>query len=209
MDAQGLPIVSPKTDFREVDSISAKRLLCFVNHFHAHTVAFLNAFATSCERRLEEVNWRIQKTEATLSVLEAKLSSVPGLDDVRLPTTTSTLIESDMTPSTLPLPELPRSEEGTLPSFDADQSSEISSPKENLDFDAARGVRAADHPAYAKYFRMLHLGVPLQAVALKCRTENPHLDATILETPDRWLAAEDSNADSDEEDDDDDEGWSQ
>ena len=157
------------------------------------------------------MNWRIQKTEAPLSVLEAKLSSVPGLDDVRLPTTASEeSTDSDMAPSSLPLPELPRSGEETLPSFDADQSSEISSPKENLDFHAARSVRAADHPAYAKYFRMLHLGVPLQAVALKCRTENPHLDATILETPDRWLTAEVSKSDSEEEDDeDDDEGWSQ
>jgi len=224
MDAQGLPIVSPKIDYREVDSISSQRLLCFVNHFQAHTIAFLNAFATSCEQRLAEVNWRIQKTEATLSVLEAKLSSIPGLECVTIPYSSSSSAApgrdstADVAAATLTsLPELPRPTDDDSVTREVPLPSQIPSTDGRLgteDKTAVGLIRAADHPDFVKYFRMLHLGVPFQAVALKCRTENPHLDAAILETPDRWLSAVDvQNAVDDDvhddDDDDDDSGWSQ
>jgi len=244
MDAQGLPIVSPKIDFHDVDQISARRLLCFLNHFSAHTVDFLNTFATSCEQRLAEVNCRIQKTEATLSVLEAKLSSIPGLEHVSAPLSSSapsatssapsatssapshygtkpdhsasmpvTAVTASSLDSPLTLPELPRSDELVSSSADCHLSPPMTSPGLEVIGPATSAsgcVRAADHPAYAKYFRMLHLGVPLMAVNLKCRTENPGLNETVLETPNRWLALDaDDSRPEDASDGDDDRGWSQ
>jgi len=219
MDAQGLPIVSPKIDYGDVEKISPQRLVCFLNHFTAHTVAFLNAFAASCERRLEEVNWRIQRTEATLSVLEAKLSSIPGLDHISAPATTvntstqsgvDTTVETTTTSNQLSTELIDNhamndaclDENSKAPITSADSHSLAtdgnSPPSPSM-------VRAKDHPSYAKYFRMLHMGVPLQAVLHKCRVENPNLNADVLETPDLMLPV----ANDDDNDDDDDEGWSQ
>ena len=166
--------------------------------------------------RLTEVNCRIQRTEATLSVLEAKLSSIPGLDLVTLPTTTSTV------PTTLSTEENPHNtthSESDLhkpqpPLISEENDSDSKSSKAECDLECdniapktSDGVLVKDHPVYAKYFRMLHLGVPLQAVVNKFRVENPRLDADLLKTPERRIVID--GKDEDDSGEDDDQGWSQ
>ncbi|OQR82414.1 formin-homology 2 domain-containing protein, partial [Achlya hypogyna] len=46
-------------------------------------------------------------------------------------------------------------------------------------------ARAADHPTFAKYFKLLKMGMPLEHVKLKAASEG--VDAAVLDTPDREL----------------------
>uniref|UniRef100_UPI00398F4A47 WASH complex subunit 3-like n=1 Tax=Pristiophorus japonicus TaxID=55135 RepID=UPI00398F4A47 len=68
----------------QVPAIQQKRTVAFLNQFIAHTVRFLNRFSTVCEEKLANLSLRIQQIETTLNILEAKLSSIPGLEDVKL-----------------------------------------------------------------------------------------------------------------------------
>jgi len=57
----------------QVDPISPKRMLAFLNHFVIHTVGFLNRFSVICEEKLEDLSVRLQRLETTVCLLEAKV----------------------------------------------------------------------------------------------------------------------------------------
>ena len=73
----------------QIGAIHQKRTLAFLNHFITHTANFLNRFSCTCEDKLANISLRIQRLETTVSILEAKLNSVPGLEGVTVPTSTS------------------------------------------------------------------------------------------------------------------------
>ncbi|NWY24783.1 WASC3 protein, partial [Pheucticus melanocephalus] len=83
MDEDGLPIVGSGIDLTKVPAIQQKRTVAFLNQFVVHTVQFLNRFSTVCEEKLSALSLRIQQIETTLNILDAKLSSIPGLEDVK------------------------------------------------------------------------------------------------------------------------------
>ncbi|XP_062059020.1 WASH complex subunit 3 isoform X5 [Lepus europaeus] len=83
MDEDGLPLMGSGIDLTKVPAIQQKRTVAFLNQFVVHTVQFLNRFSTVCEEKLANLSLRIQQIETTLNILDAKLSSIPGLDDVR------------------------------------------------------------------------------------------------------------------------------
>ena len=82
MDGDGLPLMGSGIDLTKVPAIQQKRTVAFLNQFVVHTVQFLNRFSTVCEEKLADLSLRIQQIETTLNILDAKLSSIPGLDDV-------------------------------------------------------------------------------------------------------------------------------
>ncbi|TNN24772.1 WASH complex subunit CCDC53 [Liparis tanakae] len=84
MDEDGLPIVGSGVDLLKVPAIQQRRVVAYLNQFVVHTVRFLNRFSTVCEEKLANISLRIQQIETTLSILEAKLSSIPGLEDVTI-----------------------------------------------------------------------------------------------------------------------------
>merc|ERR1719450_1497176 len=86
----GIPIVGPGVNLAEAPALNYKRTLAFINHFITNSVRFLNKFSSSCEERLSEIHNRVQRLEITLRILEAKLSSIPGLDQVTAPAAAST-----------------------------------------------------------------------------------------------------------------------
>lgn len=81
MDSDGLPMIGAGVDYTQVGAIHQKRTLAFINYFITNTVSFLNNFSRSCEVRLQKYNAKLQRLEACMEILEAKLSSIPGLDD--------------------------------------------------------------------------------------------------------------------------------
>ena len=70
-------------DLHQVDCIQQKRILAFVNHFTSQTFDFLAKFGANCESRLIQVEDRINKIDAELHLLEAKLDSVPSAGSVK------------------------------------------------------------------------------------------------------------------------------
>ena len=57
----------------QVESISQKRTIAFLNHFVSHTASFLNRFSCVCEEKLEHMSNRLQQLEITMNLLDAKV----------------------------------------------------------------------------------------------------------------------------------------
>ncbi|KAG5315436.1 WASC3 protein, partial [Acromyrmex insinuator] len=158
-----IPLIEPTIDYAKVPPINQKRTVSFINHFITHTVTFLNKFALSCEERLFDFENKLQKLEASLEILESRLSSIPGLEQEHKE---SNNVNEDNTSKLIEIRKV-----------DEPDNSEIEEPK-----DEQKEIQsAAKDPRYEKYFKMLHFGVPKQAVKLKMEQEG--LDASILSNP--------------------------
>lgn len=180
MDEDGLPLVGPGVDYTKVESISQKRTIAFLNHFITHTASFLNRFSNVCEEKLETISNRIQQLEINMNILEAKLSSIPGLENVTAPvssqSTTSGTTPAPSTetttntqpPQTTQAPQAPPAPDEALPPPPPEEPQQ-SNP-------------VSKDPRYAKYFKLINVGVPPQAIKNKMVLEG--LDPNYLDTPD-------------------------
>uniref|UniRef100_A0A1Y1KM04 WASH complex subunit CCDC53 n=1 Tax=Photinus pyralis TaxID=7054 RepID=A0A1Y1KM04_PHOPY len=155
MEVSDFATIDPNCDYEKISPILQKRIVVFVNHFLSSTVSFLNTFAQSCESRLMEFEYKIQKIEASLLILESQLSSISVLNKVA---------DNETKASEVELLELP----------------EVSEEK-NETVDNSNHVKAADDPRYQKFFKMLQFGVPLQAVKNKMAVEG--FDPDLLDNP--------------------------
>lgn len=199
MDADGLPLVGPGIDYTKVEAINQKRTIAFINHFITHTSRFLNRFSCVCEDKLENLHTRIQQLEISLSLLEAKLSSVPGLENVTAPasatsatapatgTDTAAAVASTSAPAATPAatpaaaPVAPAAEEAAPPP-----------PAE-----APSATPISKDPRYMRFFKMVQVGVPPPAVKGKMAAEG--LDPSLLDDPDAPAPPDDSPKKEDSE----------
>lgn len=203
MDADGLPIVGTGIDYTKVGAIHQKRTLAFLNHFITHTARFLNRFSCVCEQKLSNLSVRIQRLETTMNILEAKISSVPGLEGVTAATSSS----SQPTPAAQTQSTDTTTQGPTAPQAPAQQAAAQEAPPPPEPEPEQNVMKVKDDPRYAKYFKMLNMGVPAPALSLKMKQEG--LDPDLLETPDAPAPAggqSSKKADSDDSfsDDDDD-----
>ncbi|XP_046388484.1 WASH complex subunit 3 [Ischnura elegans] len=197
MDVDGLPILGPGVNYTEIRPIDHKRTLALINHFVTNTVCFLNKFSRSCEAKLGKFEDKIQKLEASLSILEAKLSSVPGLTVETSPTPVEEKnSENTAQKETLPPVETVKDSESV------DPAPPPVPPQEAVSVNTGPTVR--QDPRYAKFFKMVHFGVPPQAVKLKMEQEGldpNYLDNPDMPAPENFSAPqENSNTDEDSSD---------
>ncbi|XP_037246232.1 WASH complex subunit 3 isoform X1 [Falco rusticolus] len=171
MDEDGLPIVGSGIDLTKVPAIQQKRTVAFLNQFVVHTVQFLNRFSTVCEEKLSALSLRIQQIETTLNILDAKLSSIPGLEDVRFEVSSANM--NSVT-------------NGPMAQTTVDQQTAVSpqSGKNNIHEEGLQktevvteNVRTvAKDPRYARYLKMvqvnLHAQVLIVILAVKLHKEN-------------------------------------
>lgn len=154
--------------------------MAFLNQFIAHTVRFLNRFSTVCEEKLAGLSLRIQQIETTLNILEAKLSSIPGLEDVKVETSNqSQTITNGL--SSVSETIQPQQTSGSLP-HEIQQNNPESSTQHKADTPAENIVTVAKDPRYARYLKMVQVGVPVMAIRNKMISEG--LNPGLLETPD-------------------------
>ncbi|XP_055973454.1 WASH complex subunit 3 isoform X1 [Sorex fumeus] len=166
MDEDGLPLMGSGIDLTKVPAIQQKRTVAFLNQFVVHTVQFLNRFATVCEEKLADLSLRIQQIETTLNILDAKLASIPGLEVVvPVNDTSSTKVTQPETTSE-------QSQQNSLQDS-GPQESEVTA--ENI-------LTVAKDPRYARYLKMVQVGVPVMAIRNKMILEG--LDPDLLEKPD-------------------------
>ncbi|KAK5643264.1 hypothetical protein RI129_007109 [Pyrocoelia pectoralis] len=158
MEVSDFATIDPNCDYEKISPILQKRIVVFVNHFLSNTVSFLNTFVQSCESRLMEFEYKIQKIEASLLILESQLSSISELNKVESN-------ESGNGTSIVEVLELPEVSE--------EKNESVESLKES--------VKASDDPRYQKFFKMLQFGVPAQAVKNKMLVEG--FDPNILDKP--------------------------
>ena len=156
----GIPIVAPIVDLSQAPAINYKRTLAFINHFITHSVRFLNKFSCACEEKLSEIQVRVQRLEITLSILEAKLASIPLLDQVAAPAPYNTEEQTKCTAENAPV--------------------ETAEPVPNASDQTVLAV--SKDPRYAKFFKMVSVGVPKSAVKSKMTLEN--LNPDLLDIPD-------------------------
>ncbi|XP_067906249.1 WASH complex subunit 3 [Heterodontus francisci] len=175
MDADGLPLVGSGIDLTRVPAIQQKRTVAFLNQFIAHTVRFLNRFSTVCEEKLASLSLRIQQIETTLNILEAKLSSIPGLEDVK-PETTNQGQNIANGPSSVTATNQHQ------PSPAEVQQNIESTTQIKADSLAENAITVAKDPRYARYLKMVQVGVPVMAIRNKMISEG--LNPDLLETPD-------------------------
>ncbi|CAB1345947.1 unnamed protein product [Coregonus sp. 'balchen'] len=156
MDEDGLPIVGSGIDLTKVPAIQQRRVVAYLNQFIVHTVRFLNRFSTVCEEKLASISLRIQQIETTLSILEAKLSSIPGLEDVRVEGV------------------------GQRPATEANGPASPNIPEPGSAQAAGEcWMTVAKDPRYARYLKMVQVGVPVMAIKNKMVQEG--LDPNLLE----------------------------
>ncbi|XP_075795259.1 WASH complex subunit 3 isoform X2 [Pelodiscus sinensis] len=166
----------------QVPAIQQKRTVAFLNQFVVHTVQFLNRFSTVCEEKLSALSLRIQQIETTLNILDAKLSSIPGLEDVKFEVSSANM--NSVT-------------NGPVPQATTDQHSVSVSPQsensihergqQKTEVAAEHVMTVAKDPRYARYLKMVQVGVPVMAIRNKMISEG--LDPDLLETPDALVPA--------------------
>ncbi|KAJ3612465.1 hypothetical protein NHX12_020740 [Muraenolepis orangiensis] len=184
MDEDGLPIVGSGVDLTKVPAIQQRRVVAYLNQFVVHTVRFLNRFSTVCEEKLSNISLRIQQIETTLSILEAKLSSIPGLDDVTIdsisqPTAAAAAETNGLAANQNHQPDGP----ATVTSLPPVQVGlPIATPEPKVNPVADNVVTVARDPRYARYLKMVQVGVPAMAIKNKMVLEG--LDPNLLDTPD-------------------------
>ncbi|XP_047431179.1 WASH complex subunit 3 [Mugil cephalus] len=182
MDEDGLPIVGSGVDLTKVPAIQQRRIIAYLNQFVAHTVRFLNRFSTVCEEKLATISLRIQQIETTLCILEAKLSSIPGLEDV----TVDGLSQQATTQTNGPVSSTSQSQTGgpaagTHPE-PAQSSAPEAEPTPKAEAPAENVMTVAKDPRYARYLKMVQVGVPVMAIKNKMIMDG--LDPNLLDTPD-------------------------
>ncbi|XP_042870455.1 WASH complex subunit 3-like [Penaeus japonicus] len=182
-------VVTPNVDLSKVEAINQKRTLAFINHWVLHTVAFLNQFSSICEERLVSLDTKLRRADHSLAILEAKLSSVPGLEGVVAETVPAAAEPAssadavgaagerhaaDGAPGPPPAPQ-PVAQQDAVDSPQADPAPPAAAP-------AVSATPVSKDPRYAAYFKMLAVGVPRQAVELKMSQEG--IDPSLLDDPD-------------------------
>ncbi|XP_056311667.1 WASH complex subunit 3 [Danio aesculapii] len=193
MDADGLPIVGSGVDLTKVPAIQQRRIVAFLNQFIVHTVRFLNRFSTVCEEKLSTVSLRIQQIETTLSILEAKLASIPGLEEVT--------VDGVRAPAETNGPAANTSRATASPA-EASQQSQVAPQEPKTEAPAENIMTVAKDPRYTRYLKMVQVGVPVMAIKNKMMMEG--LDPNLLDTPD--AAVPDASKKGLEEQDDDSSG---
>ncbi|XP_070310150.1 WASH complex subunit 3 isoform X1 [Odocoileus virginianus] len=178
MDEDGLPLMGSGIDLTKVPAIQQKRTVAFLNQFVVHTVQFLNRFSTVCEEKLADLSLRIQQIETTLNILDAKLSSIPGLDDVTFevsPVNVTRITNGTHSEATSEQSQIytPCSLQQNSLQDSGPQESEVT--PENI-------LTVAKDPRYARYLKMVQVGVPVMAIRNKMISEG--LDPDLLERPD-------------------------
>lgn len=182
MDEDGLPIVGSGVDLTKVPAIQQRRVVAFLNQFVVHTVQFLNRFSTVCEEKLANISLRIQQIETTLCILEAKLSSIPGLEDV----TVDGLNQRPSTQANGPTAATQSQTDGPTaapppPPVSAPTAAEpATTHREEAAVENVMTV--AKDPRYARYLKMVQVGVPVMAIKNKMILDG--LDPNMLDTPD-------------------------
>ncbi|XP_047989940.1 WASH complex subunit 3 [Leguminivora glycinivorella] len=158
-------------DLSKIAGLQQKRTLAFVNHFLVTTVQFLNKFTKDCEEKLMNFELKLEKVNATMVLLEAKLSSIPEVS-----------IQSQCKTED-PQQDTNAGKPDHIP-VDSTEPSQNTNPEtsEGSDTTATKEVgmeEASVAPEYMRFVKMVQVGVPLQAVKLKLTMEG--LDPNVFD----------------------------
>mmetsp|Transcript_29602 Transcript_29602/g.62910 ORF Transcript_29602/g.62910 Transcript_29602/m.62910 type:complete len:367 (-) Transcript_29602:92-1192(-) len=175
-------------------SVPDQRVLAIVNSFVVNATRLINRVCVLAEKQLVDTDRGIHKLEVTLSLLEKKLKSVDGLEPHQKPTeaAAATGTGEGAGAGATQAPAAMAGEAALAATADeggaeGSQDGEGQGASEAGAGAGGQGdlVKASDHPLYAKYFRMLRMGVVQLAVVQKMQTEG--LDASVIDKGPEFL----------------------
>ncbi|CAJ0607788.1 unnamed protein product [Cylicocyclus nassatus] len=194
MTEPDLSFIKSDIDLSEVAPLNRRRVVAFVNCYLLRMTDHLNAFASEAERMILETERQLHAVDIKLQLLEAKLAAIPdpGAKSGNDLTKGSILeaknvISSDSSAKPL-APSINQEvvgpsqekESSSVPDIGSgDPQQPASSEQETSNTQQVLLVK--DDPVYAKYFRMLKLGVLEAAVKQKMQSEG--FDPALLDTP--------------------------
>jgi len=76
------PQATPHSTLTAASPLPPAKVSLLLNNFVLSTTRFLNSFVTAADGKIREVGDRITDVEVMMAILEAKLASVPELEDV-------------------------------------------------------------------------------------------------------------------------------
>ncbi|CAD6195724.1 unnamed protein product [Caenorhabditis auriculariae] len=175
-----LSFIKSDIDLAEVAPIDRRQSAVSVNCIIMRLVDFLNDFAVRAEETILRAESHLRSADVKLRLLEQKLSQVELVDR-----TESRQAPPAPDPVSVPVPIEPIPEkfepEPIAPSTNVEIAAP-SQPEPQPASSSSQSLLVRDDPIYAKYFKMLKMGVPEQAVKLKMHSEG--VDPTYLSKPD-------------------------
>lgn len=188
---------NPNVNLEEVNALNHSRSVTFVNSFISRTADFLNRYAAKAEENLSAQSLEMQKLEIAINIIEEKLASIPYLKDFKPPTTSTTEEKAPVTSST-PATGGEASAPASVVAPTPQQTPEVGeSPQEAAPQEvvAEDFVKVKDDARYAKYFKMVNVGVPKGAIENKMRLEG--LNPDLLDDPDAPAPSQENKSDPD------------
>eukprot|EP00850_Spirogloea_muscicola_P013598 SM000093S24409 [mRNA] locus=s93:88643:90600:+ [translate_table: standard] len=173
-------------------SVADQKTLVLVNTFIVNTVQLLNSFSGICEDNLAKISRRIQRLDVQLLLLEAKLRSLDGQGVGRADR------EPVHEPAPNDLPGFTDVQDDSPPASRGTGTARAEPTRVGQHVDISNAPDAAltpadvrqnsdmpkvkDDPRYSRFFRMLQVGVPAQAVKMQMSLES--LDPSKLDKAD-------------------------
>jgi WASH complex subunit CCDC53 len=171
------------------DAVPIKQALVLINTFITDTTAFLNKFAVLADDRLRKVDRQVTNVEKSLLVLEGKLNSIQGLEagapqapaaapaelpPVEAPPAAPAVDAGAAQVSPPPAPVVPP----PAPATDAPVAEAPAAPEPEPEVNL---LLIKDDPTFTRWFTMLKVGIPLQAVKNKMQSEG--YDPSVMDRP--------------------------
>ena len=164
-----------------------QKLATVLNAFAAQTVMMLNRVSSAAEGKLARAEARLRDAETSTRLLEASLGASPPP-----PTTTTTTMGDARTQSesvvsashavaAATTPQVMQHTESTGDEGDEDARAAPEAPEEREQPATEQPETNAmtNDPVYGKYFKMIKMGVPTQAVRNKMTLDG--VDASVLD----------------------------
>lgn len=161
-----------------------------MNNFIANTTVFFNTFAENIEEKISKVSNKITEVEILLAVLEAKLNSVPGLDNIEPaqppPQASSTTEPSSFSGTNSNSQNNTANSSSTAAAPSSGTSAAAASapaekgPEEEPPAAVPAAPSLADDPDYGPFCRLLKVGVPMFVVQAKAAAAG--LDASRFDS---------------------------
>lgn len=133
----------------QIDPINPRRLLAFVNYWLSTTTNFLNEFCEKCDNRFHRIERRLEQIETALTLVEAKLASVPNLQIVS--------VQAPNQPIASNTNQQPKLQENQQKNTDVPETSKVVETTKSADDVKEESGGSQMDPELAKYFKMLQM----------------------------------------------------
>ncbi|WZN66824.1 subunit CCDC53 of WASH complex [Chloropicon roscoffensis] len=161
-----------------IPSVPDQRILAIVNTFVVNTSKLVNRVCVLSEKQLAGIDRGIHKLQNTLTLLEKKLKSVDGLEPGQTPSGAPQAAETAQPGGAYG--DENQQQQGAAAEGPSQGAGEAEGTREE-DTVAAAGnlVKASEHPVYARFFKMIRMGVVDLAVKQKMTSEG--LDPSVID----------------------------